>query len=188
VVGRWSAVLSSAVALGATVCLTAAPAVGAAKSPGRTIVTTAVANYDTKCLDVTGDSKSKGAPLQQWTCRNAALQQRWFIDAHAYSGGKFIKSYSSGMCLSIANNDRHAGGHVIQWPCNAKDPFESWRMHLFPGTTYYYTIQNVGSGYYMHPAGNRTGNGVKIYVDALGGTPPGVPPQFVWMAFATSGG
>lgn len=181
---RCAAALSSILALAAAVGLADAPAASAGNSPDQTTVTTAVVNFDTKCLDVTGDSKSRGTPVQQWTCRNTASQQEWFIDAHAYSGGKFIKSYSSRLCLSIANNDRHAGGQVIQWPCSAKDPFESWRMHLYPGTTYYYTIQNVGSGYYMHPSGNRTESGVKIYVNAL----VGVPPQYIWMAFPTSGG
>jgi len=60
---------------------------------------------------MTGGSKSRGAAVQQWAC-NGDRQQCWVWF------GSQIRNLNSGMCLSIAGNDPHPGGEVIQWDCN----------------------------------------------------------------------
>jgi galactose oxidase len=118
-----------------------------------------------KCLDMTGDSKSDGGQPQLWTC-NGNEQQRWIL----ISVGNYylIEDDPSGLCLSILNNDTMPGGEVIQYTCNMSggDAWELWQQQTNGMPSGQYRLGNLGDGLdVMQPSGCGTANGTKMFVN-----------------------
>jgi hypothetical protein len=125
-------------------------------------------NHDGKCLDMTGASKSKGTPAQQWAC-NGNAQQYWAFVINKSNEDYLIKNYHSGLCLSIKNNDAKGGGEVWQWPCSDSNAFENWSFYYTHSGDWYILYNTAACDYPeqdscgMHPDSNSTANGAVIY-------------------------
>jgi hypothetical protein len=136
-------------------------------TPANVINFTTIVNYHGLCLDMPNNSTTKGTQVQLWSC-DSKPQQVWETYS-LYGGNQFflIRDQDSNMCLSIQGNDQQPGGAVIQWPCNysGTDRYEVWYLENAiggPGNE----IINDGSdncGCGMHPSGNESYNGVKVY-------------------------
>ncbi|MER6346011.1 RICIN domain-containing protein [Streptomyces sp. NPDC001595] len=85
------------------------------------------------CLDVTGDSRTPGGNVQQWTC-NGLGPQDWTLRARG-TGHFTLTGRNSGHCLDVENGSSVPGANVRQWYCNGAAA-QDWRP------------VNVGRGYY----------------------------------------
>jgi hypothetical protein len=159
---------------------------GAAPSAvAQTVQYRQIINYDGKCLDMTGGSRSNGTQAQQWGC-NGNSQQYWgYVPTNA--GGYLIENYKSGKCLSILKNDPNPGGAVTQWTCDfsGSNAYELWYLGGIGNWTILYNIgtrnhRTCGSAVWecaMHPSGNGTSNGLKIYNNVCGAS---CNPTYGW--------
>lgn len=131
-------------------------------------------NHNGKCLDMTNASTSRGTQPQEWAC-NGRSQQYWeTIPVSTPVGGAhyLLKNYHSGLCLSILNNSTKPGSRVIQWTCNTSgnDLFEDWGPSC-PGSYSPYCVwydlgmETSTNCCALHPSGDRTANGLKIYAN-----------------------
>lgn len=133
-----------------------------------------IINHDGKCLDETGGSTANGVAPQQWAC-NGNPQQYWAV-IYNDTGYALIKNYNSGKCLSILDNNSKGGAAVIQWTCDNADAWENWDPY-YTGSGDWFIYYNTASCSFpesdscgMHPDGNQTGNGWKIYDQVVSST------------------
>ncbi|WP_321798202.1 RICIN domain-containing protein [Caballeronia sp. J97] len=67
------------------------------------------------CADVSGESKTPGAPVITWACWGGANQQ-WLPTA---TGARYnLVNQNSGLCLDVSGQSTSPGGPIIQWTCN----------------------------------------------------------------------
>jgi Ricin-type beta-trefoil lectin domain-like len=123
-------------------------------------------NHYGLCLDMTNGSTALNTQAQLWTC-NGKAQQLWYV--YPVDGTHWlIQNNNSGLCLSLLGTTPSLGDAVTQYNCNYSggDAYEDWNNDGFNH------IQNYGlSTGYMHPSGNQSYNGVKIYVNG--------PPKYL---------
>lgn len=130
-----------------------------------------IQNYDGKFLDMTNGSMSNGAQPQLWTY-NGSDQQFWeFKLVPGTANVYLIENFNSSKCLSILDNDTSAGAEVIQYNCDFSggDLFETWILYVPSGApSGYFWLLNVGDNFVMHPAGCRSDDGTKMYMNVGG--------------------
>lgn len=79
---------------------------------------TLVNNWNWKCLEIDGSSKSNGARAQMWDCRGQAGAVWRFEN----QGGWYrIINVNSGKCLEIADSRTDNGAPAQQWSCSGGD-------------------------------------------------------------------
>jgi murein DD-endopeptidase MepM/ murein hydrolase activator NlpD len=80
-----------------------------------------------RCLDVSGESQSSGAPVHIWDCHGKP-NQRWRFE------GGMIKVYGN-KCLDVSNESTSDGAQVIIWDCsggaNQRWRFENGRIKIY---------------------------------------------------------
>lgn len=119
-----------------------------------------------KGLDVTGNSTTSGAQIQQYDIANGGgSNQRWRFD-DAGSGNYYIKVKSTLMCLAPADNSTGDGVKVQQKTCATTNDFKWTVTSLGSG---YYKIINLNSGKSLDVEGVSTSNGANIQVWTYGG-------------------
>jgi len=88
-----------------------------------------------KCLDVYNWSKSTSATIDQWTCGNNQANQLWRLIENSNGVSFWIQNVNSGMCLEPETNE--VGTYIVQNPCNASDPLQSWLVVADGSSTWY---------------------------------------------------
>ncbi|SAL04580.1 oxidase [Caballeronia calidae] len=67
------------------------------------------------CADVSGESRTPGAPVISWSCWGGANQQ-WLPAA---TGARYtLINQNSGLCMDVSGISPDPGGPIIQWTCN----------------------------------------------------------------------
>ncbi|SAK60161.1 oxidase [Caballeronia temeraria] len=67
------------------------------------------------CADVSGESRTPGAPVLSWPCWGGANQQ-WLPSA---AGARYnLVNQNSGLCMDVSGQSTSPGGPIIQWTCN----------------------------------------------------------------------
>ncbi|KAK44003.1 galactose oxidase [Caballeronia jiangsuensis] len=83
------------------------------------------------CADVSGESRTPGAPVISWVCTGGANQQ-WFPSA---TGTRYnLINQNSGLCMDVSGQSMSPGGPIIQWTCNG-------------GTNQTFSLTPQGAGY-----------------------------------------
>jgi|HubBroStandDraft_4_1064222.scaffolds.fasta_scaffold51725_4 hypothetical protein len=185
----WKSLVAGVTALGAIVAFgMLSPAVASAATHALSVPTDANSSYiqiinnnSGKCLDMTGGSDKDLTPAQQWGC-NGKHQQYWKLIQDPNIGGFWVelKNNLTQKCISILDNSNHPGAAVVQWGCNSSfsDLYELWNPDC-NGTASMCTWWNAGmiAGQpapdgccAMHPSGNGTSDGLKIYANVPDGS------------------
>lgn len=111
-----------------------------------------------KALDVSGASKSDGAPLQIWD-NNGSAAQRW--EATRDSDNYYtLKNVNSGKVLDVANASTSTGAKVQIWSSN-NTCAQKWAAMSVDGNI---TFLNKCSGLALDIASGGSDNGTKVQV------------------------
>jgi hypothetical protein len=104
-----------------------------------------------RCLDVSGESREKGAMIHIWECHGRANQQWKLLSDNS------LQVYGSGgnMCLDIYGNNAENGASVTIWPCNG-GANQRW---YFPGDN---TIRSQLNGKCLDVEGYGTWDGARV--------------------------
>jgi hypothetical protein len=127
-----------------------------------------IINFNGKCLSV----ENVGPVID--TC-DGTQRQDWKIDnVPNHPNDNLIRSDLTGDCLSIKNNNTHAGAQVNTFTCdfNGGNSFELWTGEN-PGVAGFIWIANqgdldAGSNLVMHPSGCGATDDLGIFMNAPG--------------------
>jgi Ricin-type beta-trefoil lectin domain-like len=120
-----------------------------------------------KCLEVPGNSKTRGTQIDQWTCVNQN-NVLWLWD-HTGPSEWVVRSGNStgnGLCLNVKGNSKANGAAIIQWPCDlsGKTRNEVWSP-FYVGTANgygWYQYQSASSKKCLSINGGSKANGAKL--------------------------
>jgi len=68
------------------------------------------------CLDIDGNSKSKGRKVHQWPCHKGANQQ-WRLDNQGGGWFRLVVRHSN-QCMDVSGGKKGNREKYIQWPCH----------------------------------------------------------------------
>ena len=103
-------------------------------------------NQTSQCLDADAQQAYPGGAVIQWPCDYGSFDGyvMWIRTQtpEGYSFQNAGATYQGGaLCLDANAQQTYNFGKIIQWPCQASDPFQNW----FVQTTDHDGLQNVGA-------------------------------------------
>ena len=120
---------------------------------------------DSKCLDVYGASKEKGANVQLYSATKDPLQT-WNVRSMR-NGFYKITSYNSGLSLDVYNQGKNDGSNVQQWTDTGNN---AQRWIIRPNGDGTYNIISKCNGLSVEAAGGKSSNSTNIQMYLKNGT------------------
>jgi pectinesterase len=116
-----------------------------AETPQKSVVYQMKFRHSGKCLNNGYASTEDGHQVEQYTCFEWAITERWRLDyVKTDAAGRplyLIRNMQSNKCLNIWYDSRVDGGKVVQYECGWDKPEKQWNNELF-------TIEPVRDPYY----------------------------------------
>ena len=108
--------------------------------------------YSWQCLRVKNHSKTKNAPVVQYSCTGnppkPTKSTYW-----RQSGNRIVNAYT-GKCIGIKGGKRKAGAPLVQKTCNSKAADQKWDFTLSKGWTTIHSWGTKKPGLYMAVKGS----------------------------------
>jgi hypothetical protein len=110
------------------------------------------------CLDVTGDSSTAGAAIEQWTCNGQSNQQFQYLAGS--NGYGELQAQNSGQVIAVANGSTTAGTPDIVQQARNGSASSMWKpIQQSDGS---YAFQNGNSGLCLDVYGNGANQGQQL--------------------------